>query len=468
MASKLTTLVALYFLARYLGDSLFGRYSVALAIPAALEPLADLGISIALIREGAGRPDAARRLALAAVGPKLALAAMTIIATYLIALELGMPPEIAEAAFYLAVAKGLDSLTFLARAVFQANERMEYEGALLVLDGAVRLVFTAFALVNGFGLVGLAKALAVASAVVMVATVFVATQRFLRPLAFRLEFPVRLVAEGVPLAAVWLLDQLVMRIGIVSVAARVGDAEAGRFAAAVRLVEPLLIVPAMMAATLLPMTSRHLAERPQTVPWLFHASLKLAVLAALAMATPLVGLAPLVIDLVFGPDFAGAAMILRVLGAALVPLFVHVLLVSFLLAFRAQRPLIVGQALGVVVNGAIAVGLVTAFGSVIAAVAVLAGEFVMIGALLATVPRLRELKFFGAVKVAALGLPVLAVLATTPLVGGPVATLLALATIIFGVRLFGLVHERELAYLEGVAPRFSWLSRLLLEPFGSR
>lgn len=466
--SKLTTLAALFFLARYLGDELFGRYAVALAIPTVLEPLADLGVSQALVREGAGRPELTRRLAIAALLPKLGLAVLIVAATYMASLELALPQEVVDAALFLAIAKALESITYLARAVFQANERMEYEAALTGVDGVMRLVFITYALLSGFGLVGLAKALALSSFVVMLATIIVVTHRFLLPLAFRLKPPVRLFIDGLPLAVVWLLDALVLRIGIVSSASLLGDAATGILAAAVRLVEPTLIVPAMMAAALLPLASRHLLQVPATVPWLFHASLKMAVLVALAGSTILIGLSSSLVEFVFGPDFAAAAVLVRVLSLSLVPLFVHVLLVAFLLAFREQWLVIVTLILGVVVNAAVAIGLASAWGTLAPAFGVFAGELVTIGAMLAVLPRLRALGFVDAVRPVALLVPILAVLALGDLIGEVPSTTLALVILVAAIRFFAFVHERELVYLQDVAPRFRWLSRLLLAPLMSR
>src|SRR5438874_4546968 len=115
VTTKLATLVGLFLLARYLGQDLFGRYAVALAIPVGLEAFADLGISWALVREGAGAPDAARRYAYAAIPVKMALSLVLVLLTFGLAAGLSLPPEVIEAAIWLAVARAFDSLTYLCR-----------------------------------------------------------------------------------------------------------------------------------------------------------------------------------------------------------------------------------------------------------------------------------------------------------------------------------------------------------------
>lgn len=461
--------MSVFLLAHYLGAELFGRYAIALAIPTAVEPLADLGLSQALVRAGAGRPARAKALAVAAIRPKLALAAVIVALTYLVSVWLGLPDEILEAALYLALARSLESLTLLARAVFQAHERMDYESALLSFDSVLRLVFVGYAVVSGFGLIGLAKALALAAAVVMIATVAVAARTFLLPGASETGAKVSdMLADGLPLAVVWLLDVLVIRLGIVLVGALQGDAAAGTAAAAARLVEPMLIVPTMMAAALLPLTSRHLIEQRETLPWLLHASMKMSLSVAVLSSLILAGLATMIVEVVFGAEFGSAVVVVQALAFALIPMYVHVLLVAFLLAFREQGRLILSQLIGLALNLALLLAFSGPLGPLAVAIAVIAGEVVTVTAALVLVPRLRELGVIGSLSVAALVVPGGALLLLSPVIGAIGATALSVLAVIGLIRYLRLVHPREITYLSDSAPYLGRVSRLLLAPIPAK
>ena len=470
LLSKATTLVSLFLLGRYLGDQAFGRYAVAFAIPVALEALGDLGTSQTLIRDGAGRPEAVRRDAVGLLPAKFVLAALLVIASVIAGRLLDLPAEIAEMVLYLSLAKALDSFTILARSVFEAFERMDFEAASLILDAVVRLALIVFALLNGFGLVGLSKAMAVSSAIVLVATVAVTVHRFvgLRHWSFDRRRTFAVLAAGLPLATVWFFEGLSFRVDTIIVGRYLGDEAAGLFSAAVRLVEPLLIVPLVMAMTMLPVISRHLLERRDTLGRLFRAGLQLALLAAILESIVLIGLAREIATATFGPEFAETGRILRILALALFPLVIRVMLVNVMTALHAQRCLLVAQLAGTATNIALALALVQAIGANGAVVAILAGEGITIAVAWwfvrgAVVVDLREL-----VRIGAVGLTGLAVLTLGAGLGPYLATAAALVTVVVGVRLGAVVHEEDKRYLVHAVPRFARLTLLVLGPVRPR
>lgn len=459
----------LFLLARYLGQSAFGRYAVAYAIPMALEALADLGISQAMVRAAAGRPEALRRDFSAAVPIKLLLALLTVVGSYAIAVVLELPGEIVEMTVYLAIAKAFESLTYLARSVFQARERMGYEALSVVLDGATRVAFVVYALASGFGLVGLAKALAVSAAIVLLATVFVAIRRFVGALDWRSSPGVTLglLRIGLPLGLVWLLDVLPMRMDVVLVGQLEGDRAAGIFAAAIRLIEPVTIIPYTMAVALLPLATRHLSERMTTLPSLFQATMKLALAVSLAGTIGLVGTSAAVVRTLFGPEFQDAAPLVALLSVALVPLFVDTILAGFLAAFYEQRKLVLTQALGVATNLLVALIGIPLLGISAVAVAVVVGEVVSVGAAFAGVARLRLLVSMGILKVFAAAGPAAALLFLADGIGPIAATVVSLVAYAALLGALGVFDPAERAYIRAsVLPIFG--GRTLPTPTGTR
>jgi O-antigen/teichoic acid export membrane protein len=460
-ATKVAALVTVFLLARSLGDELFGRFAIALAIPLSLEAIADLGLGWALVREGAGRPELARRLAYVALGPKLALAGISVGITYAIAAGAGMPAQIVEATLFLAIAKAADSLTYLCRAVFQAHERMDYDAAALTFDSALRLVLVVYAVAGDFGLVGFAKAYAVSALIVLSATGLFCFHRLLRPPVWDPALLRYLFATGVPLAAVWLMDGIGGRIGILAVGGLLGDAAAGNFAAALRLVEPLLAIPALMSTALLPLATRHLVEERETMAWLFEATLKIAILIGTAGMVTFIGVGGTLVAIVFGAEFIEARTLIGQIALALVPLFVHGLLLSVLVALRRQTVLLASQIAGILVNLAILLTLAGAFGTRAAPIALLAAEIFTIAVAFALVPELRALRLGHLVRSFAAAVPAIAALATTPVIGGPAATIGALGLLVIALRLGRVIEPREIAYIESASPFLGRIGRAI-------
>lgn len=470
LTSKATALVGIFLLGHYLGDENYGRYSVALALPLALDPLADLGLSFIVIRDGAGRPALIRRFTVEMLPIKMLLASALLAAVYAAARLLDLPRELADTAIILAVAKAIDSGTSFVRSVFEAREHMEYEAASLILDGVVRLAFVVYALGSGFGLVGIAKATVLASLVTALATWTVALRRFLPGLVWRFDVSDSLghLRASVPIALVGVFEGLSLRIDTIMVGRIAGDAEAGHFAASVRLVEPLLIVPLVMGMALLPLVSRHLFEGRDTIDRLFRAGLHLALIVALLQVVTLVGLGRPILELLFGTPFVEADRTLHILSFALVPLAVRAMVVNVLMALGQQHRLLMAQTAGNATNLVAAMAFIPVAGASGAALAVILGEVVSVIIALRTVSRTVSVDAVEMLRTAAAGALAAAILAIGMGAAAFPATVLAALSVFASVRALGVVRADEIAYLRTVDPRVAWISRLLLAPLRQR
>jgi O-antigen/teichoic acid export membrane protein len=430
-----------------------------------MEALADLGMSWALAREGAGRPDLTRQLAYAAVPPKVVLGLAMIGATYVLARAAGLADEVVATAVILAAAKVLDSLTYLIRSVFQAFERMEFDALAQILDGGARLILISYALLNDFGLVGLAKAILVASAIVFSASAIEAVRRFLRPVELRLDRVRTLAAAGLPLAAVWMLDSFILRIGTIVIALRVGDAAAGNFAAALRLIEPFITIPTVMATAILPLAARHLIERRDTLPWLFEASAKLAIIAGSAVTIVLVGAGPAIAGLILGPTFSVADDLVRPLALVVIPLFVHFLLVAFLVALRRQLLVVVAQLLSIAAALVVIALSADVLGAGAPAAGLIVGEVVLVVVLLGSAAELRTLSTPAVLRSLIPVLPGLVPVVAVPQIGPLASTLAGLALMGVALRFVRPLELRDARYLEDALPIPDRIGRVLLSPF---
>ena len=467
LTSKGTTLVSLYLLGHALGDAVYGRWAVALALPLSLEALSDMGLSLTLIREGAGRPHVLRRLVADMLPVRLVLGLLLVAGTYVLAVSVGVSHDLVEVAVIVGIAKALDSMTSFVRSVFDAAERMEYEAASLTLDALVRLAFVTYALISDFGLVGLAKALVLSSAVVLVATVAVAARRFLRGIRFRFapRESLLVLRRSLPLAFVYFFEGLSFRADTVLLGLVLGDSAAGHFSAAARLVEPLLIVPLVLGIAMFPLVSRHAFEGRESTSRLFRIAVHFAVLVALAQVVVLVGLSEPIVSGVFGSGFSEAASTLSILAIALVPLSVRVMLVSVLSALGQQQRLLRLQAIGFVANVAIAIALIRPLGVNGAAIAALIGELLTVGAGIVMIRGVVEVDVRDALRTLIVGAPALATLALLdPLLGAVGATTLSLVVLAVAVRLAGVLRQDELGYIQLVSPRFAWLAGAFVSP----
>jgi O-antigen/teichoic acid export membrane protein len=279
--SKLALLVVLALLAHYLGAAEFGRLAFALAAALLFEAVNDLGLSSAIVRDAAGRPDRVRDDIVAVAPVKVLLSAITVGLAVLVASAAGAAPDLVEITFWLALTHAIIGLTGLPRATFEALERMEFEALSVALEGVVRLAFVLYAFASGFGVLGIAKAYAVAAFVVLIASVVVVLRRYLWPLRLTGDVAraLRLLSTGIPFAAFTLLQTATLRFDTLVLGAFYDEAVVGWFAGGARLLESAAVLPGLIATALLPAVARHRRDAPALARSLLVSSQKILVLA---------------------------------------------------------------------------------------------------------------------------------------------------------------------------------------------
>lgn len=379
---KVLALLMLVLIARYFGGHDFGRFAVAFAAVQLADMIADVGLSQVVVRESAGRPATLARDLVALVPIKLALGVVSVAVAIGAVVMFTGDADLAEIALYLAIAQALSSLTLTLRAVFQAFERMEYEALSVSLEGWIRLGAVLFAISGGYGVLGVAKLFALASFIVLAATLVVVIHRFvqLRPALLSWTRAGELLVLGVPFSVVWLLFGADQRLNTLLMASLAGRESAGIFSAAMRLIEPTLIVPTMLTIALFPVVARHDRAGLQTFRLLVAATHKALLVLAMPLAIIVLFAAPELVLVLFGPEFARAAEPLRLAAPTIVLLFLRVGLAQTLLATGRWRAALAGQAFGLATDLAVALVAIPAQGLVGGVMALIAGHLAAVGA----------------------------------------------------------------------------------------
>ena len=320
------------------------------------------------------------------------------------------------------------------------------ESALILCLRIFGVALVWVALGRGLGLVGVSWAL-VASAVPSIALgawLLRGTESAL-PLASVPSDPgiASVLRSSAPLAVNGGLALLSLRVEMLAVWYFHGDRETGLFVTALRVVEFLNLVPSAVGAGAMPALTREAlsgagdAVRRRTVATVAFLGAPAAAGAALV--------APGLLSLIFGTDYAEAAPSLRVLALAVLPLFLNGILVSALIATGRGEWLPRLTAVRVGLAAALAFLLVPRFGGLGAAWGFMASEMALLTlttracaaagfrvslvspaarALLATVPMAALVGFVPAPLPVAVGLGVLAYAGTLGLAWWLAPTLL--------------------------------------------
>jgi O-antigen/teichoic acid export membrane protein len=301
-------------LARTLGASDYGRYSLALAIGIVLQPIADFGISRYLSRETA-RDRASTEGALPVlVAAKFAL----LIATYGAALAVAALAVDDRALLALiavmVLAALVDGWSMFAYGYFQGREAMGVEArtttfsALARGGGAITLVLTTGSLALVVAWILLVAVIQAAAATLALRSALGADTR-LRPGRHGGRVDWRSVA-AMGLVSIFVITYL--RVDTVLMGWLLDERAVGLYAAAYTLMLGAQVFPAMLTTALQPVFARTFGADGEAFERTWHVGLRALMLVTLPIAVAVSLTSEAVIARFFGPEFARSAGVLAV------------------------------------------------------------------------------------------------------------------------------------------------------------
>jgi O-antigen/teichoic acid export membrane protein len=383
----LLALVATALLTRLLGPSGFGHYRAAVAYLALVISLADLGLASLFVREISRQGADQARVIANALGLRLVIAGSAMLLA--VALAFALPFDHADRLGILAGAFGFlaYSVHLLLFGLFQ--QKLRQGGVVLAeVSGGVLLL----ALIGLFAWLGAAP-WAFASAlglsyVFTLGVTLIAARRLVR-FGIRLERDVcwRLAKAGAPLAVATSITVLYFRADTILLAILDTPAEVGLYGVPIKVVDSFMGITMLLVGLFAPL----LANTARIDEGAFREHLENG-LTTLAVGTTGVGvgivaLAPEIVTLLAGAEFAAAAPILQVLAGVLVLHGTALILRETATALAIQQRLLPSYVAGLIVAMAAYLVLIPPLGGVGAALALLIAETVVVVSIAVVVVR---------------------------------------------------------------------------------
>lgn len=385
-AARLCFLLLFILAARTLGAAEFGLFSYASALAGLAFIGSDLGLSTLVVRDGARRPDRVGELAGTAAVLKAALGALVLGGIWAFAAFSGRGQT--GIIMAVALAAALWSASELGVAGLNALERMDLEARVKAAGRLVSLLLAGGALIMGWGLWGFVLGL-------VVSNLFAAILSF-RLLGRRVRLTPRLdgarlggmLGRALPLALVSVFILVYVRVDMVMLEMMgVGYREIGWYAAAVRVVDAVGVLPGMAAGAMLPVLSGLAAGPPEGFARLYRQGQRFLLALGLPAAVGLWLVRRPLTELVFGREFAPAAAALAWLGPALGVVFLNHLQIAALTALGRQRAAAWATGACVLVNVGLNLAAIPRWGFAGAAAATLVTETALLAACLAVLGR---------------------------------------------------------------------------------
>jgi len=413
LVATVATLTYGLLVARYLGPSGFGRFSLIAGVIGWIIGLAQGGGANALMLLSAQD----RRQAGNLLWPGIAIQLVVGVVAVLVGLPMVWIFSHDIGLLLPAVVYGIANLIYLVTsvivAIFRGLDRMEWGISMAAASGGMALLMVAvMALDSGFMAT---IAVGAISQSVVLAVTFPLAWNQLPVKGWHNETASRVWSASVALWGVMLLLSLHWRVGVLAVQGFSGAHELGIYSAAAKLVENLRIVPGYLMLALVPTFVEFGRSDRKKLRNLLQPALQYVTMIAFLLSLILVALSPFLISLLYTLQYKASAQVLSISAIGLAPLFVDWIFLYVLMSLRLERQLVVLYLISILVEAGLDALIVPLRGAKGAAIGFVSGESVaaLLGALF-TIQAIGAFSWGGLLKIGLVGVLCLILVAVRP------------------------------------------------------
>jgi O-antigen/teichoic acid export membrane protein len=361
-------------LVRWLGVAELGRYAYVLAFCFPFGALADFGLATLAIREASRAP--AQTAPVLAVARRAALTLATAASIVMVGLALLLDHD---AAIVTAIALGglasiVSALTMPSLVLLTAREQMDRLSLHRLIGAVLSSAMTLAVLMAGGGVVALLGGSLLTGVVMWRVARALAGDPGRAP-ATTTGAGFALLRRALPFGLLMAGFALYYRIDMLMLEWLAAPGELGRYAAAYRFLDAVIVLAASLGGPLFPRLSSVAISAPAEARRVLEAGWRPLLALGLPLTLGTIAVADGIVALLFGPAFAGAAPLLRLLMLGTLPLFWVNVANHALIAGDRVWPLVRVYTLSALVNVAGNVVLVPRWGATGAAVATVVCEW---------------------------------------------------------------------------------------------
>jgi O-antigen/teichoic acid export membrane protein len=372
--TKVISLLVSIALVRWLGVDELGRYAYVLAFCFPFGAFADFGLATLAIRDASRAPAHAPRVIAVARRASLTLATASAATMVALALLLGHEAGVVAAIGLAGLASIVSALTMPSLVLLTARERMDRLSLYRVIAALLSSAITVVVLAAGGGVVALLGG-SLGAGVVMWRVAHALAADGGASAAIPVGAAGAMLRRAVPFGLLMAGFALYYRIDMVMLEWLATPGDLGRYAAAYRFLDAVIVLAASLGGPLFPRLSSVAVSAPAEARRLLEAGWRPLLALGLPLTIGTLAVADDIVALLFGAQFAGAGPLLRLLILGTLPLFWVNVASHALIAADRVWALVGVYALSVLVNVAGNAVLVPRWGAAGAAMATVACEW---------------------------------------------------------------------------------------------
>lgn len=354
IANKVLSLLLVIYIARYLGDVGFGKYSFAFAFSNFFLIFADIGLNTLIVRDVARDKTRAGKYLGNVIVIKSVLAVIVFVLMVSAIALMNYPLDTAMAVYIVGFSLMIGSMSGSFHSIFNAYEQMEYAAILSVIGRIIFIGLGIAVLFSGYGLLPLVSMFLLANIINFFISGAVAYRRFAKPVfEFDSRFWKYLIKTGTPFLLTSVFASIYFYIDTIMLSIMKGDAVVGWYNAAYNLLAALIPVLALFMSVMFPLFSRFYRTSESDLNIAFTTSMRYLFIFTLPIVVGTTLISENIIYFLYGAVFSQSILTLSILIWAL--LFISVSIVLSTLLNSTDRQMLVTKttAIGAVINVAL-------------------------------------------------------------------------------------------------------------------
>ena len=360
---------------RSLGAEDFGRLSFALAFVFLFDPLMDPGLYHFLIREMARHKEKTQRYLSHALTWKLVITPVILVLIYVTVNVIHDSTQTLHAVYWMALAGLFKSYKDPFRTALLAHEYFGWDAVSLIFERTGLLLFGAWVLLAGKGLLPFCMAFAVVRMVDLCFIGWIVRKKVCGvSLGQDMTFVKEMVLTAFPIGAFYMTLNFYHYTDMVLISIFRSEAEVGWYGAAYKIYEGVLIFPVIIGTVLMPRLSRHFHEHEEAFHDLLVRGMKyIAVLSLTVMCNGFL-FSDFFVPLFFGADFEASIPAMKILFLGVLFMFNLNYLQTAMITMDQQKRVFYFTVLGLVLNIALNAFWIPRYGFLGSAVATVVAE----------------------------------------------------------------------------------------------
>lgn len=316
LALKVANSALTILIVRSIGDDGYGQYSIVFAWTALFSVIGDLGITQYLGREIARNPNKTNDLFWDTVALRFILGLLCTIVT------VGGAILLTDYSSELILGFGIYCLTYFMfmfvapfKSLLLGHERIDLISVLEVIEKVIFMAICALFLFLKLDFLWLLAAGVITQPFIIGLQIWMIRRNKIGPPRFRLNTNMwwSLVRFGLPFGFTQIALSFAFRVDTIILSTHVSESQVGLYAIAYGLVLTLLGLASSFSGAILPTLSREFASNPDTIRSWYYNSVKILMFLALPIAVGTTLTAFKIVDILYQPEIAPAAIALILL-----------------------------------------------------------------------------------------------------------------------------------------------------------